>query len=138
MASKVIRGADAKVYVNGALLGIVEGWQIAISDGTTEIRGIDNPLPAELAETVYSCTGSLNVYRLRGDGGAEGRGLTALPEKLPHIKYISLRLVDRVTDTPIFESNYVRVNRQQWEIRTKGIMQGQIAWTGIGYVNEIY
>lgn len=136
MASKTITGSDAKVYVNGSMFGIAEGYSFAISDGTTEIRGLDSPLPFELAETTYSVTGTMNLYRLRGGGGIEGRGLTALPDQLPYLKYISMRLVDRYTDSTIFESNYVRVSRQQWEARSRQVMQGQVSWVAIGYSNE--
>lgn len=133
---KTIAGADAKLYVNNKLLGIVPSFSYEISSGVEAIRGIDDPMPQELAETVVTIRGSLTMYRLRNDGGAEGRGLMGLPSKVELEKYCTLYLVDRFTDKVLFASNKARFTSQSWNVQSKGLIQGNLSWQAIGYVNE--
>lgn len=136
MIKKTIVGSDVKLYVNNRLLGIVPSFSYSISTGVEPIRGIDDPMPQELAETIVTISGTMQVYRLRNDGGVEGRGLMALPAKVELEKYITMALVDIFTDKVIFQTNRARISSQQWQVASKQVISGTLSFLAIGYVNE--
>lgn len=134
--SGVVHAAELKIYVNGELFGVATGMNWEINDSVAAIHGIDRREAFELAEGAEDVTGSLRVFRLRGDGGLEGRGITALPHEKPLEKYISLTVTHRRTDELIFQSPRVRISTQKWDVTPKGLLQGSVTFRGIGYINE--
>lgn len=134
----IIRGGDLKVYVNNKPFGKAVSFQWTVDRGIYAIPGIDEMEPLELADGHISIRGSMSVLRLRYDGGLEGAGLTALPHQQTLEKYISIHVVDRRSDTVVFQSDKVRVANQQWSVGAKGRLEGSFSFECIGYVNDSY
>ena len=69
-------------------------------------------------------------------GGIEGAGMMPTWQAATRGKYFSILIVDRITDTIIFESKKNSVIRQTWNIPTKGYVTGTIAFKGLLYGNN--
>lgn len=136
MQSKSVVGSQIKCYVNNRLFGICTGFEYTIDVGRKAIYGLDQITPFELAAGVYSVKGKMDFNKVRYDGGLEGRGLVASQDKMLLEKYIGIVLVDRVTDTVIFQADFATINNQSWEVKAKGIMTGSCTFEAIIYRND--
>lgn len=124
------------LYLNGKLYAQVKSFDFTSSNGAEELRGIDVPYPIELAPTTISVAGSIGLYRILGDGGAEGMNAMSQPIDIASEKYSTLILLDIFTDTVIFRSDYTKITQQSWSVPAKSIMTGQLSFTGIIYNND--
>lgn len=134
--TKVITSPSLKLYVNGAPFGNVLSFDFTITSQSILKPELDNMEPAELAPTSYIVFGRMGLYRLHGDGGLEGAGLSANAIDLPRQKYVTFALIDRVTDQMVFRCDKVWVDSQNWSVGLKGVVRGTLAFKGIGYQNE--
>ncbi len=124
------------MYVNGKLYARVTDLRFTSSTPGREIYGIDSSEPFELANTTTRCSGSMSVLRLAQDGGAEGAGMTVSYVDITREKYFSLALVDRVTDTIVFQARRCKLTSQSWDIPARGRVTGQLDFTAIDWSNE--
>ena len=86
--------------------------------------------------TTYAIEGTMQVYRMIGDGGAEGAGIQAPQAIQSREKYGTMVLIERDTDTPILQINMFVVNSQSWVLGAKNLMVGTISFKGIVFTNE--
>lgn len=135
--AKVISGAGVVAFLNGKRYGRVRNFQWSSETPRKAQYGLDCMEPFELQPTVTRCNGRLTIYRTVGDAGAEGAGLTTPFEQLPREKYFSLMLVERGSDTVIFEATYCAVVRQSWTAPERGIVTGDVEFEAIEWNNEL-
>jgi hypothetical protein len=100
------------------------------------LHTIDTLQPAELVPLSTEVGGTLTVYKLKNDGGVEGAGLAAEFKNLVMGKNFSLALVDRSTDTVIFNFPQCSVESQNWDFNTKRYVVGQIGFSALSWNNE--
>lgn len=134
--SNVLTGPDLKLYINNRPFGKAVSVAWRIHNGVHAIRTVDDLLPAELADGPITVSGSVEVIRLRNDGGLEGQGLVALPAEHTLGKYITIHVLDRRSDSIVFQTGKVRVTDQSWQARPRSLLLGTFTFEGIGYVNE--
>ncbi len=136
--AKATIGAGFKLYINNRIFGIATGFEWSSEAGRKAIYGLDSVNPFELAPGANSVRGKVDCIRIRLDGGLEGRGIAA-PSNGQDIlseKYISIVLVDRLTDTVVFRCDQCAVQSQSWRTDTKNIMRGNFSFLGIEWSNE--
>lgn len=133
---KVLAGPNTLCFVNGVLLGSVAGFDWNSSEATKQIRGLDSLRPFELAPASVSAGFRMTIWRLIGDGGAEGQGMTTNFPRLPQQKYFTLTIIERRTDTIVYRSNFCKVVDQNWGIHAKALVQGVIACEVLDWDNE--
>jgi hypothetical protein len=105
MASKIVTGAHVILYVNGERFGSVFLFGYHVLQPSKKIGGIDVPELIELAPTTSQVTGTLGVYRLIGDGAAEGAGMVPVSRQLPRGKYFNMGTgASRIAATASFKS----------------------------------
>lgn len=136
MRPQLVNGSRVLVYFNGRRFGRAINLEYTSESPVRAIETIDDPQPAELAPTRVRIKGSLKCYRLAGDGGLEGVGITTQFADIPRQKYFSLTLRDRVTDNVLFEVDYCMVEAQHWSAAAKELMVGSFNFTGITWGNE--
>jgi hypothetical protein len=136
MGTLVVRGATVVLYVNSKVYAEVNSFEFTSNTPAKEIRGIDSTEVLELAATTGSCSGTIGVHRLSGTGGLEGIGVAVRYEDLPAQKYVSLQLVDRSSDTVLFEATKCRIETQGFGVAAKGIMSGKLTFKAISWTNE--
>lgn len=134
--SQVLASAHLKCNVNGRLLGWTSGFHPRIRTPVRRAQGIDTALTFELMPTTYEVAGSMQVYRGRAQGGAEGLGMAAFARNLLLQKYCTIELLDRVTDLVVFKFGSCLITEQNWDISPKGLVVGQFAFEGCEYSNE--
>lgn len=134
--ARVLASARVVCYINGLPLGRVSGFRFSSETPRKATYGIDATEPFELTQTTTRVRGSLSLYRTIGDAGAEGTGLVARYEDLLREKYFSITLLDRGTDTIVFQSYYNSVVSQSWDFQAKGLVTGTVEFEGIEWSNE--
>lgn len=137
MRSRLVSGAKVLCYVNGQLLARVTEFSFNIDTPIKEVRGVDSPIPYELAVTHGRCTFSMSLLRTVSDGGAEGVGLSAPFEDISNQKYFSVMLIERTSDTVIFQADFCMAQNQSWSAPAKGLMMGKLSATSLAWNNEV-
>lgn len=136
MPSLIVAGPHVVCYINGRVYGQVISATWNSSTPKKAIYTIDTPDPSELAVTTTKVSGSLELYRLTGTGGLQGAGIAASFRDLSLEKYFVLQLIDRRTDTPLFECRDCSSEGEQWKIGVKALMTGTLNFSGIIWDNE--
>lgn len=121
-------GSMVWLFVNGSPWGNVTSLDLRMSNNSRRRMEIDSNTTAEIVPGPYTVSGSMNVYRLLNDGGAEGRDIMASQQYSSRQRYVRIRLVNRLTQEVIFESLYTRFIDQKWSYRTKSLAQGTLAF----------
>jgi len=132
----IVVSAQVVCYINGKIYGKVTGFSFNSSTPKKEIRGIDSAEPYELAPTITSLSGTVNVLRLIGDGGIEGDQIGESFENVINERYFTLLLIERQRNTILFKADQCSVVSQSWDIPAKGICSGSISFIGITWQNE--
>lgn len=136
MSSRLLVPASILVYINSRLYGKVSSFRYDLSSVHKPIYGLDSGEPFEFIPTTTKVVGTMQIYRIAGDGGPEGDGMTAHFADLPIAKYFSVSLVDRRTNMVVFEALECVVQNQSWEISGKNLVTGTISFEAKDYSNE--
>lgn len=129
-------GASYKLWINNRIIGIATGFEWTSDPGRRPIYGLDQMQPFELAPGPSTITGRVDCIRVRDDGGLEGRGIAASDRNQTLEKYISIMLIDRVSDKVVFRCDQAAVNSQTWRVEAKGLLRGSFSFSGITWINE--
>lgn len=125
------------VYVNGRVYGRVKEFQWSSATPKKPQYGLDSLEPYELIPTSTRVTGRLTLYRTVGDGGAEGAAMATRYEDVPREKYFSLQLMERGSQTIVFEARYCSVTNQSWSVPERGLVTGTLEFEAIEWNNEL-
>lgn len=136
MQSRLLQGARLAVYIDGRRFAQAYGFRFRSDTVKNEIRGIDNPEAYELATATASVSGSLSLWRLIGDGGAEGAGFTVAYPELTRERYFSIVLVERATQLVVFQADRCSLVSQSWDMPSKNYVTGTLDFKAINFSNE--
>lgn len=135
--AKTVVSAGVILYLNGKAFGRVREFSFTSATPRKPIHGIDAMEPFELMPTTSMVNGSISLYRTVGDGGAEGAAMTTQFDNIPREKYFTLQLIERLSDTVIFEARYCSVTRQSWSAPEKGLVIGTVEFEALDWTNEL-
>jgi hypothetical protein len=135
--SPVLTGAKVVLFVNGEMYGKVRAFNWNVETPRKDIHGIDALIPFELAIGTSRVSGTMSVYRLARDGGAEGAGMIATTDALSREKYFGMVLVDISTGYVVFQADHCSVDSQTWSADAKGVVTGQLTWSAMAWNNEV-
>jgi len=136
MRNSTIAGTDCSVYINGKLFGVASDFRWTVNSGTRAIRGIDSVFPFEIATGSHEVSGSVSLYRKHNTAGIEGAGIAPRDAFLARSRYFSITVIDRVTDSIIFNCDKCAITSQDWNVPAQGVVSGSFSFQGIGYNNE--
>ncbi len=102
-----------------------------------ELHGIDSSDAFELAPTTNGCSGTLGVFRSLNDGGAEGAGLTPVNADLSRGKYFSLILIERLSESILFQARKCVLVSQSWNAPARGYLTGSLSFKSTDFTNEV-
>lgn len=134
--SKVISGANAKLYINNKLFGLATAFSIDVDASRSALYGIDQMQAFELAPEKFSVNGQIQYIKRRMDGGLTGRGFIAPLDRLSLEKYISITLVDRLTDKIIFKVSEAAVSKYSLSGEARSILRGSFIFSGLYLADE--
>ena len=135
--SQLITGAKTAVFINGLPFGRCSSFKWNSDTPRKKIFAVDSTTAFELGITTSSITGSMTVYRLSLDGGAEGAGMVAPVSILSTEKYFSLFLIDTTTGATLFRADQCSVDSQAWDDTSRTYLIGNITWSALSYSNEV-
>lgn len=133
--SRLLTGAQVLCYINGGLFGRTAEISWTSNTGRKELRGIDSLEPLELIPTGAAAQGQIKIYKIHKDGGLQGAGLVAHWKDLTKEKYFSIMLLDRVTDTVLFQANRCAVTSEAWNVG-RGYVMVSVSFTVLDWNNE--
>lgn len=136
MSARTLTGAHILVYINGKLYGRCNKFAWSSATPHKAIYGIDLPEPQELAPTSTHLSGAMSIYRTVTDGGAQGAGIVPRYVDIPRGRYFSITLLDRSTDTVVFQAGYCVCQDESWDIPMRGLITGNLRFEGIDWNNE--
>ncbi len=134
--SNNIVSAHLVVFINGFVYGRVTGLSWNPQTPRIARRGLDSIMAYELSPGPAIVTGSMNVLRLHGDGGLEGRGIVAPFEHIPEERYFSILVVNRKTGQRVYQADHCMVTGQTWNQEARGRVSGSFNFEGIAWRNE--
>jgi len=135
--SSILTGSQVALYVNGQLYGRVSSFSFSSDTPRRKLYAVDSASPFELMTTIHGITGSLGIYRLSGDGAAEGPGMVAPVSALTREKYFSMVLVDLTNSAIIFEAGQCSVESQSWTYAARDLVRGTVNFSALTYTNEV-
>lgn len=135
--SLLLTSAQVVMYVNGVRFGRVSGFSYTSDTPRRKLYAVDALTPFELMPTVSSITGNMTIYRMAGDGAAEGAGMVAPVLDLSREKYFHILLVDITTGFVVFQADFCSLESQSWNVRARSYIEGQITFSALTYNNEV-
>jgi hypothetical protein len=136
MASKVMTGARAKVYVNNKLVGIYETCTYNMNIGTEPIHLLGRYGPDEITPTSYEAvTISCSGFRVIGQGP---HVLPAVPklQDLLNLNGVTLTVVDRQSKKTILTAIGCIPNSYNGNHNARATSRVTISYTGLRISDE--
>ena|ERR1700760_4855276 len=134
--SSLQHGARSKLYINGVLYGVATSFSYQVNYGRKAISGIDVPVPLELGATTIEITGTINILKIANDQGIQGYGLGPQQQNFSLEQYVTILMIDRVTNNAVFRTNQAQVLSESWDMPNKGLVTGSISFKCITSENE--
>lgn len=132
---QILTSSAVVCYINGLPFGRVANIDIDISHHRKLIKTVDVLRAAEIVQQGYDINGSVTIFKLHSDGGVEAAGMAGVQADLNREKYFTILLVDRVTDTTIWQAPNCSVTSQRWSY-TRGLIIGNIGFQSLTISNE--
>lgn len=142
MSSLVTVGAGVVCYINAKLCGKIINFDYMAESPRRFVQTVDTLIPFEAVAGPTQVTGRFSMYRVRGDGGAEALGiigpqiLASGESGIANEKYFTIAIIDRLSDTTLFQSNYCSVISQSCSIN-RGQVIVNISFRALMYNNEV-
>jgi hypothetical protein len=134
---QILVGPRVTLYINGTAFGRVSGFQWTSTVVQKAIHALDSLAAYELAPGQAKVMGTVQVYRLAGDGGAEGAQITTQFQDLVRQNYFTVALVQRDNEAILFSANKCALVSQSWNAPTKGFITGSINFEALDWENEV-
>lgn len=77
------------------------------------------------------------MYRLKGDGGAEGAQLTTDFPDLVRQRYFTVALIERTTGEVLFSADRCALVSQGWNAPGRGFVIGQLSFKALEANNSV-
>jgi hypothetical protein len=133
--SNLVTSPHVVCYINSVPFARCSSLSYDILSPQKELHGIDVLQSIELITTSLSFHGTIQVYKLHDDAGAEAAGLIPTWDTMTRGKYFSLQALDRSTDGVIVQVDKCYVTSQNWRIVPKSFVVGTIVFAGFSYSN---
>lgn len=134
--SKIISGANAKIYINNRPFGLATSFSVDVDVSREPEYGIDQLEAFELTPGRISVNGQIQYIKRRMDGGLTGRGFAAPLDRLALEKYISITLIDRLTDKIVFKIDRAAISKHSLSGEARSILRGNFVFSGIYFADE--
>jgi hypothetical protein len=128
--SQLAVGAQFVVSINGHSFGRVADIDLTSQTPRRAITAVDLLTPVELVPLPASAGGTVRMFRLQVDGGAEVAGMVADWNNLTREKYWSMTIVSRVTGRVVFRIDRCATEAQRWSVG-KGYVMGTIQFSSL-------
>lgn len=138
MQPSTIAAPHLKCFIDGRLAGFVVGFNYSIDSSHRTINAIDEVRAQEHAAASYGVSANFAVISSRALLGLEGAGITVYADALPRQKYLTITIVDRITDKIVFQAESAVVENQSWSVQPKGLVTGQFSIKALMSISDPY
>jgi len=135
-SNKVMGGSQILVFINGFPWGNCRSIRLRIVNTSKKLFGLDSAFPFDNIPTTIQVDGTIELYKLVGDGGLEGQEITAPPLLVQNSMFASIILINRISQEVIFRSDTCLVQSQDWDIPSRGIISGSVGFTAIDWTSD--
>lgn len=132
--SKTISSPNVKVVINNRVAGFVTNATWSIDYSTKPIYEIDRIVPREIMPGAYMVKFNLTGVRILKTTFEDMR-IVANPGLNYLLPYISLSIMDRVTNDPLLNIRSAMIDSLQNTVSSKGIMTFNMSGTGFTALN---
>lgn len=132
--SKTIASPNVKVIINNRVAGFVTNAAWSIDYSTKPIYEIDRIVPREIAPGDYMVKFNLTGVRILKTA-FEDMKIVANPGLNYLLPYISLSIIDRITNDPLLNIRSAMVDSLQNTVSAKGIMTFNMNGMGFTALN---
>jgi hypothetical protein len=115
-----IVGAMISIFWNNQQYKEIADISFSIDYGEEEIYGIDSPYAQEISGNKISISGNVSSFRLKLNGGLQGKNLRPLFTDVSAAPYVSLRVSDRSTSEDIIFIPQCKISNESHSIPSKG------------------
>jgi len=129
--AKSVVSANVKVIINNRIYGLVNNASWTIDYGVRPIYEIDRITPREFAPGSYSIKFSLGGVKIIKEYFEDLR-IIANPGLNYSLPYISIVIIDRITNEPLLNIRAAMIESLQQNISSKGLMTFNL--NGVGFV----
>lgn len=136
MRSKTLRALDLIVYINAQPWAFADSLDWTAEYSAEPIYGVDSMHPQEIPSGREHVVASLHYWRQHNTAGAEGAGIVPTGDALSRERYFYLQVIDRQTNTTYLEIPKAKLQSQGGSARAKGVVEGRLTITGMGWANE--
>lgn len=133
--AKYLSGARCILRMNGKIVGFAFAISWNITTDATEITTIDDYLPAELAPSRITVSGSISGFRIPGSGPGQK---VLQPDVLSflHQRYVEIEVRDSQTDNLIFFTKKALITSRSENVRSDALAEIAMNFKAIGYADE--
>ena len=129
-------GARAVLKLNGKIIALCNNVSYDISMDWTEIRGIDELIPNDLAPNSFSVKGSMSIYRVPNKSPI-GEFLSQDMFRGIIWPYSTIELRDKRTDEIIFKIPRAAISSRGESFSKGQLTSTNLSFIGIGFRDEI-
>lgn len=133
--STVTTGARVVFRINGAKVAFANAITYSLSHQLQPVDVLDQPEPAEYAETGYTVSFTSTQFRVPGQS-PRGLGLVPRLRELLTQPELTAELVDRITGQTIFLIERVKANQEDFNTDARSLAQLTISFLGIKLSDE--
>jgi hypothetical protein len=126
-----LTGAVIAIYWNNAQYKEIADISFTVDYGEEEIYSIDSPYPQEIAGNKIMVSGSVKSFRLKLNGGLQGKNLRPLFTDVSQAPYVGLRITDRSTSEDIIFIPQCKITSETHTIPAKGVYMIDFNFKGI-------
>jgi hypothetical protein len=133
---QVVTGARAVLRINGMAVGYANSISYVYETDWTEVSGIDNEFPDELAPGMVRVTGTINVFR-RPNNSASQLFWQSDMLRMRVWPYSTIEVRDKKTDNLIAKFPRVAFTRRAETIAAGQVTMTQLSFISIGFMDEL-
>lgn len=135
LGTATFNASRALVIINGATFGTVQSADWTISYGVKPTYEIDRVVPREISPTIYSVKFKLSGVKVMAQNFDES-GVTAAPGTNYLQPYITLAILDRLTNLPLIYIEAGMIEEINYNISSKNVMNFDMSGTGFAGLND--
>lgn len=135
LGTATFNSARAVVIINGSTFGTVQSADWTITYGVKPIYEIDRTVPREIAPTIYNIKFKLSGVKVMAQNFDES-GITSAPGTNYIQPYITLAILDRLTNIPLVYIEAGMIEEFNYNISSKSVMNFDMSGIGFAGLND--
>lgn len=135
LGTATFNGSRVILIINSVVFGTAQSCEWSINYGVKPIQELDRATPRELAPGVYSCSFKISGAKVMSQNFNES-GIIAAPGTNYIQPYITLAVLDRITNVPLVYIEAGMIQEFSYSVQTKNIMNFDFSGIGVAALDD--